>query len=50
LRSIQTLERIGSAAALQVINAVAEGDADAYETLAAQIALQRLTWRLKNTR
>jgi WD40 repeat protein len=48
LRSIQTLERIGSAEALRVMNVLADGAPDAHETLAAQIALHRLTLRSKN--
>lgn len=48
LRSIQTLERIGSAEARRVLSGIADGAPDAHETLAAQTALQRLTMRPKH--
>jgi WD40 repeat protein len=48
LRSIQTLERIGSAEAGRLLSVLSEGAPEAHETLAAQTALQRLTMRSKN--
>lgn len=48
VRSIQTLERIGSAEARRALGVLADGTPEAHETLAAQTALQRLTMRSKN--
>jgi WD40 repeat protein len=45
VRCIQTLERIGSAEARRVLGVLAKGAADAHETRAARMALDRLTMR-----
>ena len=48
LRSIQTLERIGSTDASRLLSILANGTPEAHETGAAQTALQRLSMRSKN--
>ena len=49
LRSIQTLERIGSTEASRLLSKLADGTPEAYETIAAQTALHRLTMRSKSS-
>jgi hypothetical protein len=49
VRSIQTLERIGSPEARRILGVLAEGAADAHETRAARMALDRLTMRSRSS-